>query len=96
MRGITTNRSPSNVDSVEAKIKGLSRVLRCEFVVVLDVNGKVVIAPNDPAGVLVGTDWNPGHVVQDTLATGRRYTRTGIIPHAELVRFNVTPYSGEQ
>jgi hypothetical protein len=96
MRSITTNRSLSNVDSVEAKIRGLSKVLRCEFVVVLDANGKVIIAPNDPAGGLVGTSWDPGFVVSSTLATGKRYTRSGIIPHSELVRFNVTPYSGEQ
>jgi hypothetical protein len=74
MRGIILNRSASNVESVEAKIRGLSKVLRCEFVVVLDAQGKVVIAPNDPTGALVGTSSTAGHVVNDTLKTGKRYT----------------------
>jgi C4-dicarboxylate-specific signal transduction histidine kinase len=73
IRALTVDSSnANNVRLVNLKLKTMTDVLTTEFIVLLNSNGQVVAAPNDPQKLLVGTQWNPGYVVSSTLATGRR------------------------
>jgi hypothetical protein len=93
LRALTVNTTDAaNLAFISQKFKFMSSVLTTAFIVLLDGNGSIILAPHSPE--LAGTQWNPAQVVSAALSTGLRYTRSGIIQHAELVRFNITSYAG--
>ena len=59
----------------------------------VDLNATVVAAPNAPE--LQRKFWNPAGIVKDTLKTGLRYTRSGLVTWGEMQTFK-TPYYTEK
>jgi hypothetical protein len=93
LRALSVNYTDAaNLALVSQKFKFMSSVLTTAFIVLLDSNGSIILAPDSPE--LAGTAWDPAFVVSSALSTGLRYTRSGIIKHSELVRFNITAYIG--
>ena len=79
------------VNSARLRMAHVGEVNQAGFSVLLDVNATVLAAPNAPE--LQGKYWNPAGIVKDTLKSGLRYTRSGLVTWGEMQTFHLGHYT---
>jgi hypothetical protein len=70
------------------------QVLQAEFAVMLNTTGHIVATPYGSPDNCTGLQWDPAHIVLNSVANGVSYTRTGLVSASELQQFGAPRFNG--